>query len=184
MDIWVLSAWPCNCRRCALFVLVPSPSTSATLLACSAPPLKKGWAALYFCSCCFSSLLVFHNLPLSTERKDWVKELFFLLPLPLCIFAQQTTIWPILSVLVHRRFIVNVKPQAQVLQAFLRSAVSAVFSHDVSKPISSGEKLGYIQSSTFSTESMNKSPGCAKNFVIVTLSFKIGLLSAHYYHIY
>ena len=52
-------------------------------------------------------------------------------------------------------------------------------SHDVNKTISSGEKLGYIQSSTFSTESINESPGHAKNFIIVILSFKIGLLPAH-----
>lgn len=101
----------------------------ATLLASSAPPLKKCWAALYFCSCCFSSLLVFYNLPLSTERHDWEKELFFLLSLSLCIFAQQTTLWPFISVLVRRKFIANVKPQA-----FLWS-VSAVFRRDLRKTI-------------------------------------------------
>lgn len=57
------------------------------------------------------------------------------------------------------------------------SPVSAAFGHNVSKTISSGEKLGHIQAFTSSNADINKIAVCAQSFVIITKNWACPFLS-------
>lgn len=95
------------------------------------------------------------------------------LPLSVCVFAQQAKVWPIVSLLLHTRTALEkmLNHKLSFCKLFLWSPVSAAFGHNVSKTISSGEKLGHIQAFTSSNADINKIAVCAQSFVIIT---KIG----------
>lgn len=183
MDTRAICGWPWDCCRCALFIHAPSSNsfwnpagllstTSEEMLGCSV----FLQLLFFFLSCILQ--------PAPQHRKVGLGERIIfpsvLVPMHICPANYTLALYFCLGA------------QEIYCQCWTTSSGFASFSVVCQCSLqtwfkenhSCGERLGYIQSSTFSTWSINKVIGCEQNRIIATLSFKIQLSSAQSYKKY
>lgn len=85
IGIWVVFAWPCDCCRCALFVLVPGPPPFASCWPAQHHLRRKVGLVWIFAAAVFHHFLYSTTCPWALKgRIGWIIFAFVLVPVHIC----------------------------------------------------------------------------------------------------